>query len=305
MRGSGWISCGSTLLTLALAADPLPAQRVRPAARLEELQRRAVTDSLDPAAHFNLAVGYMSRERWEAADSALRRALDLDPRFALAHLGLSVVMDGHGRFWRDLRRRGGDTAVAREHQRRDASLRRAFMFDPFVSLELLAYNRAMPRPLREMLAAGNFEDLFRATQNERAALMWFNKIEDNDSVPPGLLWINAMFAAQIGRDSVAMRDLGSLVRIMETREQHDSLPVPLYLNELRYTLAALYQRAGRLDDALVLFGRVAAEDIGAFMARVRRAQIYEQFRDWAAAARERRLAVEINPDDPTLARDLR
>src|SRR5512134_3233630 len=78
----------------------------------------------------------------------------------------------------------------------------------------------------------------------------------------------------------------------------------LRANDYRYALALLRQRAGHVERSVELFRQVLTEDLGMYMAHVRLADIHETASDWPNALRERRLALEGNPDDPTLLLEL-
>src|SRR5438552_18156194 len=84
-------SAGLVLAVLATAA-PLAAQRIRLPAKLSELETRARQDSNDAAAQYNVALGYWNDKRWDDADSALRRAIRIEPQFAMGYLGLGRLV---------------------------------------------------------------------------------------------------------------------------------------------------------------------------------------------------------------------
>src|SRR5258708_1118763 len=93
MRSRGWLLCSSAGLALSIAAAPLPAQDDSfelPASRAE-LEQRAVRDSNDPAAHYNLALALWNDDEYQRVYVELGLALRLDPRFAQAHLALAYL----------------------------------------------------------------------------------------------------------------------------------------------------------------------------------------------------------------------
>jgi Flp pilus assembly protein TadD len=53
-----------------------------------------------------------------------------------------------------------------------------------------------------------------------------------------------------------------------------------------------------------LLKETIANDLGLYMAHVHLAELYEQYQMWTEAIAERHRAIEANPDDPTLTRDL-
>src|ERR1044072_2229768 len=78
------------LLSSGALCAPAAAQFRLPV-KLDELERRAHADSNDPAAHFNVALGYWNAKRWKDADRSLRTAIPLDPRFAPAYVALHYL----------------------------------------------------------------------------------------------------------------------------------------------------------------------------------------------------------------------
>jgi Tfp pilus assembly protein PilF len=304
------------VLAIALAA-PIRAARgqviaLRPRPErlnLDSLEARAARESLDAVAHYQVALGYLQRERFDRADSALRRALSLDPRYADAHLALAVAQDGNRRYWNQLQRRG-DSAVAAERLARASLMRRAFLLDPLVDIRVLAYadqRRGAAHPaLREMARQAQLGYGWLYLSLDRAMA---RELEHHgglrDSVPPGLLWFHALAGARANQLPAAIQDMAALVRLSAAAQHGDSLQAfPLLTNEFRYILAALNQRAGRRTTAFALYREVLEQDVGNFMAYVQLARIHEEGEEWSQALQARRQAVAVNPEDPSLVRDL-
>src|SRR5512143_2835385 len=76
----------------ALAWSPAAAQNIKLPASLSDLEKAARKDSNDAAAHYNVALAYWNAKRWADADSALHRALRIDPQLAQAYLALSRLV---------------------------------------------------------------------------------------------------------------------------------------------------------------------------------------------------------------------
>jgi Tfp pilus assembly protein PilF len=117
------------LVGVSLGCQPLRAQGPR-TERVEVLEARARQDSCDAAALYNLAVAYITLRRYDEADSLLRVSSRIDPQFAEAFLGLSLVQARNNRYWDRLKHAGGDSAVAREQERRWSMARKAFLIEP-------------------------------------------------------------------------------------------------------------------------------------------------------------------------------
>ena len=303
-----------TLLTLgavwsgSVLISPLQAQSIRLTARVEDLEAAVRTDSCDAAARYNLAIGYLSRNRFEQADSALLRAVALDPQFAVAYFALSLAQDRNERYWNQLRRQGGDSAVIREARRRVAFERKAFLIDPFVDVRLLGsvmrrgYVSLGVNSAIEHLAEGDYIQAYQEFDRQLSYLMGTSS---RDSISASFLWLHSLAAAHTDHLAEATADVQSLLRKSLAHERDDSTHTePLRTNEYRYMLATLHQRSGRTDQALALYQEVIANDIGNYMAHVQMARIYELQRDWDRALAERRAAAEVNPEDHTVLYDL-
>jgi tetratricopeptide (TPR) repeat protein len=100
-----------TLLLTATVGD-VQGQSLKVGEKLEVLEERAHKDSCDAAAQYNVAMGYLSKEKYDAADQALRRAIAIEPQFADAYLALSISRDKDGNYWRKLKKAGKDSVKA-------------------------------------------------------------------------------------------------------------------------------------------------------------------------------------------------
>ena len=315
MPASALVSSSSVMHRAALAAAlalaagaALEAQRIRVTESLEALEATARRDSNDATALYNLSVGYMSRNRWDEADSLLRRAVAIDPQFAVGFFGLSLVQDRNDRHWDQLKRAGGDSAVMRERRLRVGYARKAFLVDPFVDIRLIGVIVRRGRAPNVFVQAinaimdGNYQNAYGLLN---LGYQYNVTAAGPDSLPPDVLWLHALAAARTQQWVPAISDVQALIRLSEARERSDSLQyIPLRTHELRYMLGALYQRASQNTRAIQQFERALADDIGNYMAHVQLARISDAERDWFNAVRRRRLAVEINPEDHTLYYDL-
>jgi tetratricopeptide (TPR) repeat protein len=328
----GWLARLCLALTSCTSLTSLAsAQRLRLSETVEDLEIRASRDSLDPAAHYNLALGYFSRSRYVQAESSLARAVALDPQFAPGWLALSVVRDLDERHWSALRRSGGDSAVRAEARSRLRYSRRAYLIDPYVDLRILgavsrfedrgdALQYYFGRDFRRFadgyregmrgLVEGNHEAAFSGFQLANTA--W---IQATGSLVPGRLarpvpeWLvfhYAVAAARANRLPLAIELFDNLVsrNLAAERQADTTVQMPLATNEYRYMLAAVRQRAGDSAAARRLYFEVIENDIGNYMAQVQAARMAEAANDWAAAVAARRAAVNANPEDHTMHLDL-
>jgi tetratricopeptide (TPR) repeat protein len=298
----------SAALVLTITA-PAAAQSVRVTERLETLQERARIDSNDAAAHYNLAMGYWSKKKFQEAEGSLRTAIAIEPQFADAHLALSIVRNWDEDYWRDLRRRGGDTLIDRVSKERDSHYRHAFLLDPLVDVKILGATYRFPGWGRSHFRNG-LEDLVegrydRAYQRFSDAVLELWGREPLDSVPEGLLWFRGLAAAHVNQYDQAAVDYGNLLARVSREEATDSTDnVPLEGNDYRYMLAVLNQRMGKMEEAISLYQQVLERDLGNYMAHVQIARIFEGSQQWDYAITERQRAIDTNPDDASLLLDM-
>jgi Tfp pilus assembly protein PilF len=295
-----------TLLVRSVAmAAPLGAQSLKMDASLPELQARATQDSLDPAAHYNLAMAYMEKKQCAQAEASLRTALAIDPRFAEAQLALAVARDRNDEYWHQQKGDSARRAAARETR---LLYQRAFLIDPFVDVRLLALLYRVPAGMSLYLDAikafveGRYPEAYRGlgTQIDDRP-----RRQPRDSAGESLLWLHALAAVQVKEYVVAAEDIQALIRLASRPSQKDSVNAePLDANEYRYMLAALKQRNGALAEALQLYQDVLEADVSNYMAHVQMARIQEEAQNWPSAVAERRRATEVNPDDASLLTDL-
>ena len=299
------------------AAIPAPAQKLKIDVPVGELESRAKRDSNDAVAHYNLALGYWSKRRWDDADASLKRAAALDPRFAPVDLAIAYLPLASGKGgtveWRPV---GGgwwyvyfaahDTVL----QRFDRHYRRAFMLDPLVDIRI-----EVASEWRDVDNVDLFDRALYAYNDglwEEAYRRFGNLVADSAKyrswarvIYEKILWYHALSALRLNKASDAVRDLQWLVEWSQHREQSDTLfRFSLRTNEYRYTLGYAKQRAGDLNGALDTYRESLANDLGLFPAHLRIAEIYEGAKMWDAAIMARRNAINASADDPSMQLDL-
>jgi Tfp pilus assembly protein PilF len=297
---------GRTLLVLLLTVLPGLArgQSLKLDVPLGELESRARQDSLDPAAHYNLAAGYMSKKRFPDAEKSLQAALAIDPRFASAQLALAVARERNEDYWDQLK---GDSARRAGLNQTRLLYQRAFLIDPFVDVRLMAL-------LFRVTGRNLYVDAIKAFVEGRygESYVKMGKVIDDrpknqprDSAGVSLLWLHALSAVQVREYEVAETDIQGLIRLSSQPSKSDSIDSsPLDANEYRYMLAALKQKTGASAEAVKLYQEVLEQDVANYMAHVQLARIHEEAKNWPAAVAERQRAVDVHPDDASLLTDL-
>jgi tetratricopeptide (TPR) repeat protein len=311
------------VLLAALTSAPAVAQRIKLTASLADLEKAVRKDSNDAAAHYNVALAYWNAKRWDDADSALHRAVRLEPRFAAAYMALAAL---------PYARRSQLLDEEYEHRvpddwrpKIDESerwYRQAVLIDPLVEVRIgyvmLPTQNEFQASLavmfgdwvddylegEDMYFQGKYQesyDRFQRVYNELKAGVHNNRLWNT------LLFWHGLAAAQIQKHDDAVWDFGTILdrsQNAEERAKDSTLHVPLRTNEFRYVLAVMKQRAGQYNEAIDLYREAIGNDIGLYMAHVRLAQIYEDHNMLPQAVAERRAAVSANPDDPSLLLDL-
>jgi tetratricopeptide (TPR) repeat protein len=303
---SGWVS---------LAAQAKPSEP-----SLSDLETRARQDSNDAGALYELGLRYWLVDRLADAEREFHQATTVDPHFAPAVFALGTLPYAqHPKLWSQQRKGKvphdlqsvADQAVRLQY--------RAFILDPFVDFRV--YGAKPPdeglfvipdygKSTTDFLAWLGVEAFdYERYELSRSALEHFVERaypgKPIDSLPSNVLFYRGLASAHLGLWPQAITDFQNLLARSQKEEQKDSLILfPLNTNDYRYTLAVLEVRAGHPADAMNLLKETLATDLGLFMAHVRLADLYEQYQMWNDAVTERRRAVEANPDDAALVRDL-
>lgn len=315
----------AVLITGFLVAliQPLAGQRIKLSASLADLEKAARKDSNDAAAHYNVALAYWNEKRWDDADSALHRAVRLDPRFAAAYMALSALPYARRS---QLSREVDEDRIPTEWRVRveeaDHNFRQGMLIDPLVELRIGSVLQESVGPYLDAMEL-LFGEWFRDYQDgqeqyyqgkyqmayDRLQRVYFEIDADRHAnrLWNTLLYWHGLAAAHVQRDSEAAADFAAILERYEDAEEHakdSTLHVPLRTNEFRYVLAIMKERSGQFNPAIDLYRQALQDDIGLYMAHVRLAQIYESHNMLPQAVTERRAAVNANPDDASLLLDL-
>jgi tetratricopeptide (TPR) repeat protein len=310
-------------LVFTLAAPAIAAQRIKLSASLANLEKAAHVDSNDAAAHYNVALAYWNAKRWDDVDSALHRAIRVDPEFPAPHMALAYLPYARRSSLADEENENRvPDAWKAALEESDREYRRAVMIDPLVEVRLgdLVFPRSteyldiMKEVFGEWLAdyndgldqyfIGKYEDAYNRFQRVYYEI---NGVSHERRLWNTLLYWHGLSCAQVSKHEDAVQDFQMLLdRYLdaETNKKDSTLHVPLRTNEFRYILAVMEQRAGKYNEAIDLYRQALENDIGLYEAHVRLANIYEDHQMLSQAVNERQAAVNANPDDGTLLYDL-
>jgi Tfp pilus assembly protein PilF len=307
-----------------LPLTPLAAQRIKLPYKVPELETRMKADSNDPAAHYNLALGYWNDKRWDDTEKEIRFALKLDPRFAPAHLALAYLPYARRpKLWDEVFEEKVPTEFVETLKESDREYRHAFLIDPLVDIRIIgAVTPSKPDFLTVQDYLGEEYALFfqgftdcqegRYEECHDRFAGFIKGIKGDrwpDRVPNSVHWYKGLAAAHIQKYEIAAEHFNTLITRSKGDEKEleskgEVSRVPLRTNEYRYALATIRQASGEIPEAVRLYHEVLEADAGLYMAHVRLANMYEAARNFPEAEKERRFAINTNPDDPSLQLDL-
>lgn len=294
------------------------------------LEARVRKDSTDANSLYQLSIAYYLAKRYDDEGRLLRRAIAVDPRYAPAYLSLSFEPYEHRpQLWDDERKGRVPQEWRAPLDEAHRLERQAYLIDPLADFRVRG-TQAPPEGLvtiqvaREELdpntAAGKAFtryllyialSTFDATRYELSYDAFRKYVErayagkPRDSIPNGIFWLRGLAAGHLGVYNVAIEDIQTLLDRSVKRELSDTLfRLPLATNDYRYLLAVLHEKAHRPADALRLYQEAVANDLGLYMAHVRLADMYRQFKMWPQAIEEQQRAIATNPDDPTALYEL-
>lgn len=311
----------AVVLAVVLAGAPaaLAAQQAQLLVGSRTLAARAVEDSCDAVVVYEAGIGSLSDGRHDEAERYFRRALEINPRLAPAHLGLSALPYARRRkLWEEEARGKLSDSLRAVVNEANRSYRRAFLIDPFVDLAVFGLVREERGTLTLYGASGKTVHLLNGLEQYYAGLHGgaydlFTRAIGQDrkrdprlKVPLYVVWLRSLAAAHMGMNDSAASDMRFVLGRVQEREKTDSMLyfTTLPSNEIRYVLATIRQRGGHAEEARELYREVLTNDLAMYMAHVRLAEIEEAAGRWDAAIAERRSAAEKAPEDPTLLHDL-
>jgi len=287
--------------------------------KLQELVRK---DSNDATLQYALALAYWRDRKFDEADTILRLATRLAPRYAGPYLTLAFLPYARRPelYQEEIQGRVPDSWQSKLLEA-NRFYRQAFMLDPLIDLRILSLVFPLDeRGFRDYTSEASqtyelyvegFVDLTKGRYGlayerlERLARVMYDGEKHPERVPDFLLWHRGLAAAHSGRFPSAVADFRALVERGERKERQDALMrIPLRTNEYRFMLAELEQRAHQPDIAEALLKEAVANDLGLYMAHVNLASMYEGQKRWPDAVSEWQRAVAANPEDFSLALDL-
>jgi Tfp pilus assembly protein PilF len=312
------------LLTLAGAGTAMAQGKIDLPVGLGELEQRVRTDSTDPAAHYNVALGYWNAKKWDASERELRAAIKLEPRFAQAHLALAflaLVRDAE-----QFKKLENGMVIPKELipdvTQYEREYRHAFLIDPLVDLRIVAASQASPdywdlRDYVDPSIAAYYRGLSDCQEGKYVdcendmgtfVLAYGNSKYDKKYIPANALWYRGLAEAHNSHFDLALADFNQLMErdsvAVRKAEAKSLIHFPIRTNEHRYFEAVFNHAAGRNAEAIRLYKEAIEHDLSLYIAHVRLAEIYEADKDWDHAIAERHNAVNANPDDPSLQMDL-
>jgi tetratricopeptide (TPR) repeat protein len=309
------------LLLCAVLVTPLAAQRIKLPVGLKELESVAQKDSLDPAAHYNVALAYWNEKRYDDAERELKLSAVMDPKLAEAYLALAYLPYARRpKLWAEEDADRVPEEWKASMAESDRMYRRAFLVNPMVDLRIAGATTPPKDSRWETLYPDTYEFYFQAFDDmlqgdyEQAHGRFVKLHRERRLAGPGqgklprfVYWYEGLSAAHTSRWDEAVTAFEYLIdeeKAREEKHKDELIRIPLQTNEYRYFLAHIQHEAGRPGEAMKLFREALEGDIGLYMAHVQMANMYEQDRNYPEAITERQRAIDANPDDASLLMDL-
>ncbi len=311
------------LMPLSAAMNPAHGQQLAFLNRsLKDVEAWAREDTNDSQRQYALALRHWKEHHWKQADSLLRLAVQLEPRYADAYLALAIL---------PFARR---PSLAKENlqdrvpaswkpivEEADGFYRRAFRTDPMVNLHIMGVANEIEEPQVRDYTTSAWLDYQRYIawyvdiglgryrlaheRLQKLAQREFNEAKHPEEVPGWILWYRGLAAAHSAQYGYAIADFRALLdRTIKKAQRDEIVHVPLEDNEYRFMLASLHHMAGHTDSAVALYQQSLEHDLGLVMAHSYLANIYERVGRTADAMLERQRAAEVSSDDPTALFDL-
>ncbi|MEO8138449.1 MAG: tetratricopeptide repeat protein [Gemmatimonadota bacterium] len=309
------------LLATPLAAQDSPSREPS----LAELEAAARQDSNDAVAHYRLAMGYWDKKRWDDVERELGQALVIAPNYADAHLAFGVLPARRGEgYWKDRIKKEGIDRIRAVYYESQSHYRRAFLLNPLVDLRVVGkfeewgeFNLGgsliftlAPWWSHELVRSANEfrEGRYQKAYDQLHRLMHDPRFGGQDvNVASDVLWFHGLAAAHVKNYDKAIRDFVILTGrsiAVERDTLHRTDQLPMRSNDYRFILATMLYISGDYDDAIPTFHRALEVDLGLYVAHTQLARMYEARGDLETALAERRLALDVQQDDPDLLIDL-
>lgn len=312
--------------SLATAASGQAAPQEPPVDSLRAWARR---DSLDARAFFDLGMGYWSKDKFDQADSAFRRALVLAPHYAQPHLALALLPFGRGdRYLTDLSHRVSDDSMLGLFRASAQYYRQAYLLDPLVDPRILRYlgvDELVPRSNRLEIANGMIFSMGvpwwegRTKRGVRALVegrpdeafatldevLRSRQMAQGAILPDLFIWyygLASMHSAHYDRAAAAFRELAQ--RANRRQNDEPDRVIPSARADYLFLYAATSEQSGNLGVAIPAFEEALSADFGLYQAHVRLADIRETRGELEQALAERQRAVDTSPETGKLYLDL-
>ena len=296
---------------------------------IDSLRRWAARDSLDARAAFDLGMGLWARHKYDAADTAFRRALVLAPSYAEPHLALALLPFGRGdRYITDLSHRVSADSLRGLFIASSRFYRDAYRLDPLVDPRILRYldeDALVPRfgtiefrgglvlttvvPWWEgktkrgvkFLVDGQYDSSF-ATLDQ---VLHAREMSQGAVLPDLFIWyygLAAAHAAQYDRAAAAFQELSQ--RAFRRQNNDPDWVIPSDRSDYLYLYAVMSVQYGNLGVAIPAFQETLAANLGLYEAHSHLADIHEGRGEVDRAIVERQRAVDASPETGRLYLDL-
>ncbi|MEM1095425.1 MAG: tetratricopeptide repeat protein [Bacteroidota bacterium] len=279
--------------------------------RVPDLELLVAADSNDFIAHYNLGVGYLTKERYPEAMASFETAAELNPALWYAFFAMYCTAYAQDEaLYEESIAALPDSALSPSIATVNGYLERAVAIHPFFDWRLSTI--LLPEdPLGSM--SGPSRDIYRVLYNALAkgfrefSLGYYAKAEQSltrtlDILPDyqEAYQIRGLARALQNNYDGAIQDFQTVITSVDSLKSERILPVEINTHELHYLVGHAYHAQNNWTAARAAFQRTLEEQFGYYMAHYQLALLHRKEGNLAEALQELDAALFAAPDDPIL-----
>ncbi len=276
---------------------------------LADLQEAVQADPNEPLGHYYVALAQWNAKKWDEVEKSLKTALELDPRFAPAHLTLAALPYAkRPRLWGEaVSANGVPTNVQGEVDVADYHYKMAFFTDPAVDLHILATVAIGLETSTDFGKAVSYCNEGQYGDCNVSINQYLSKQRGTavTVIPRAALWYAALAGIHTKDFGGAGGNLSTLSNRVEddtrTLTTADLARIPLKSKDMEIVLAVMLDRtANQKTEAMASYQRLAREGTDNYLVHSYMAGLLEANRSMEQAIAARETALKMNQDDPML-----
>ncbi len=276
---------------------------------LGDLQKVVQEDPNEPIGHYFVALAQWNAKKWDEVEKSLKTALELNPRFAPAHLTLAALPYAkRTRLWTEAASPAGiPTGAQAEVDVSDYHYRMAFFTDPATPLHILATVAIGVETSSDFGKAVAFCNEGEYGSCNVSINQYLSKQRGTSVtvIPRASLWYAVLAAIQTKDFASASGNLSTLSNRVEDDTRvlatSDLARIPLKSRDMEVVLAVMLDKvANQKAEALSSYQRMVREGTDNYLVHSYLATLLQANRNFDQAIEARQAALKLTQDDPML-----